>query len=188
MSTTTTNYGFIKPALTDAADITATNQNWDKIDNKFAEQEEYNEQLYGTHNNERLKEDIAHNMSVYTNLTQIGLTPGSETIADIALKLPNYSRLVLTVAEGMNSSIYPEGNYGLLIVEKTVTSRIVFTFINNKGNQWVGVYSHTSNGTVWTDWGSTYNEHAKIILTQYMHYGNTLPSEGTAGQLFFLKL
>lgn len=32
MSTTTTNYNLIKPELTDAADITATNENWDKID------------------------------------------------------------------------------------------------------------------------------------------------------------
>ena len=32
MSTSTTNYGLIKPELTDAADITATNENWDKID------------------------------------------------------------------------------------------------------------------------------------------------------------
>lgn len=32
MSTTTTNYGFIKPQLSDPADITATNSNWDKLD------------------------------------------------------------------------------------------------------------------------------------------------------------
>ena len=32
MSTTTTNYNLIKPELTDAADITATNENWDTID------------------------------------------------------------------------------------------------------------------------------------------------------------
>lgn len=36
MSTTTTNYGFVKPALTDAADITAMNPNWDKIDDELA--------------------------------------------------------------------------------------------------------------------------------------------------------
>lgn len=36
MSTTTTNYGFIKPALTDAPpDITAMNPNWDTIDLKL---------------------------------------------------------------------------------------------------------------------------------------------------------
>ena len=32
MSTTTQNYSLIKPGLTDAADITAMNENWDKID------------------------------------------------------------------------------------------------------------------------------------------------------------
>lgn len=32
MSTTTSKYGLIKPELTDAADITAFNSNWDKID------------------------------------------------------------------------------------------------------------------------------------------------------------
>lgn len=35
MSTTTTNYGFIKPELTDTADITAMNGNWDKIDTQL---------------------------------------------------------------------------------------------------------------------------------------------------------
>lgn len=32
MSTTTSNYGLIKPALSDTADITQYNSNWDKID------------------------------------------------------------------------------------------------------------------------------------------------------------
>ena len=35
MSTTTTNYGLTKPALTDSADITAMNGNWDKIDTEL---------------------------------------------------------------------------------------------------------------------------------------------------------
>ena len=35
MSTTTTNYGLVKPELTDAADITAMNTNWDKIDSEL---------------------------------------------------------------------------------------------------------------------------------------------------------
>ncbi len=36
MSTTTKNYELIKPALTDPADITQTNGNWDKIDTELA--------------------------------------------------------------------------------------------------------------------------------------------------------
>jgi archaellum component FlaC len=35
MSTLTTNYNLIKPDLTDPADITAMNANWDKIDNQL---------------------------------------------------------------------------------------------------------------------------------------------------------
>lgn len=35
MSTTTSNYGLIKPELTDAADITAFNSNWDNIDSEL---------------------------------------------------------------------------------------------------------------------------------------------------------
>lgn len=35
MSTVTTNYKLVKPELTDAADITATNENWDTIDEKL---------------------------------------------------------------------------------------------------------------------------------------------------------
>ena len=35
MSTTTNNYGLVKPQLTDSADITAMNGNWDKIDTEL---------------------------------------------------------------------------------------------------------------------------------------------------------
>ena len=37
MSTTTPNLGLVKPELTDAADITAMNTNWDTIDEKLAD-------------------------------------------------------------------------------------------------------------------------------------------------------
>lgn len=40
MSTTTTNFGLIKPELTDSADITQYNQNWDKIDEELAKSKE----------------------------------------------------------------------------------------------------------------------------------------------------
>lgn len=40
MSTTTSNLGLIKPELTDAADITAMNNNWDLIDSKLKEHDD----------------------------------------------------------------------------------------------------------------------------------------------------
>jgi hypothetical protein len=55
MSTTTTNYKLIKPALTDAADITAMNENWDKLDQvvnaNLAEAKSYAGTLVNQHNN-----------------------------------------------------------------------------------------------------------------------------------------
>lgn len=39
MSTTTTNYGLVKPELTDTADITAMNLNWDTIDTNLKDLE-----------------------------------------------------------------------------------------------------------------------------------------------------
>ena len=41
MSTQTTNFGLVKPELGDAADITAMNQNWDKIDETLKQHDDY---------------------------------------------------------------------------------------------------------------------------------------------------
>lgn len=109
-------------------------------------------ELFGVHNTDLLNEKIRHYMKDYTDLTQIGLTLGSETIESIATNLPAYSRLYLTVGQGNNMSIYPNGNYGLLVVEKTVNSRIVFNFTNNQANRWTGVFAINSGGNTWTDW------------------------------------
>lgn len=43
MSTNTTNYKLVKPELTDTADITQTNQNWDIIDEELAKKIELDE-------------------------------------------------------------------------------------------------------------------------------------------------
>lgn len=148
----------------------------------------YSHEVYGQHNKDTLKADIAHNQKVYTDLSQIGLTVGSETIEAIATSLPSNSRLLLTVASTNNLSIYPNSNYGLLVVEKTVNSRILFTFTNNQGSQWVGMYGINSADDTWTGWMQQYNSSKSMVLTQYTHYGTTLPDAGTKGRLFFKKV
>ena len=121
----------------------------------------------------------------YIGVAQIGLTEGSETIAEIATKLPTNSMLYYTVSSTSNISEFPNGNYGLLVVDKTTNSRVLFTFTNNLGQQWVGTYSHTANGDTWSDWGSVYNANTPMVLTQYQHYGINLPEPGTEGRIFF---
>lgn len=130
MSTTTTNLGLLKPELTDAADLTSYNSNWDVLDEKIGK----------------------INIKTYTSLDQIGLTEGSETIESIASKLPTYSILSYVVGSNSNLAQYPNSNYGLLVVNKTVPSRIVFTFTNSQGTQHEGHFAITSNGNTWTGW------------------------------------
>lgn len=48
MSTTTTNYGLVKPELTDPADITAMNGNWDKLDQVIKENKDYTDTKIAT--------------------------------------------------------------------------------------------------------------------------------------------
>lgn len=49
MSTTTKNYDLIKPALTDTADITATNENWDTVDDELKKADTHSKSTSNPH-------------------------------------------------------------------------------------------------------------------------------------------
>lgn len=134
--------------------------------------------LYGEHNHDLLKTNIAHNQRLYTDLTQIGLTVGSETISDIAKNLPSNSRLVIPVGSTNNMAIYPNSNYGLLVVEKTLNTRIIFTFTNNSGVQWIAAYAINSSGDTWTDWAMVYNSKFLTSGTDDLVDGSTALTNG----------
>lgn len=71
MSTTTTNYKFIKPALTDVADITAMNPNWDAVDTTL---KAFDSKIIEIE--ESLDEQPSfdgHNIKTYTSLDQLDL-------------------------------------------------------------------------------------------------------------------
>lgn len=131
MSTTTAKFGLVKPELTDSADITAMNPNWDKIDNELS----------------------IRNLKTYTTLEQIGLTTGNETIETIINAMANLSYLQCATTSANNMSIYPSDFGGTLIVEKSYGNRAKLTYFTQT-NEWVGYYY---NGT-WNGWNLTYNE------------------------------
>ena len=87
MSTKTTNYEFIKPELTDSADITATNGNWDKLDKKLKEHSEH------THT----AEDV-HALPDTTQVVDIGAKPGQNLLHNWYFGNP-VNRLGLTTYE-----------------------------------------------------------------------------------------
>lgn len=145
-------------------------------------------ELYGKHNPGTLRTNTNLYVKTYYTLEQIGLTIGSETIETIAAKLPYYSIAMLPIYSKSNLSIYPNSNYGQLRVEKTFDSRIIFTFTNNSGSQWVGVYSIDSSEDTWTGWMQLYSATNSMVLTQYTHYGTSLPNAGIKGRLFFKQV
>jgi hypothetical protein len=136
MSTTTKNYGLVKPELTDAADITAMNVNWDKIDDELS----------------------VHNIKTYTSLEQIGIKSGTETIDSIVSALPLLSVLQIATSSANNMSIYPSVYGGTLRVEKSYGNRAKFTYFA-QSYEWTG---HYFNNT-WYGWvNSTPSEYLPI--------------------------
>lgn len=144
-------------------------------------------ELYGQHNRETMIEDIRHHMKLYSGLEQLGLTVGTETIEGIATALPTFSRLTITVGSTNNASIYPNSNNGLLVVEKTAPSRIVFTFTNNNGKQWIGVYAIVTSGNTWTGW-KTLTAKDVGALTMELVWENASPSSSFGKQTVALNL
>lgn len=72
MSTTTLKYGFIKADISDAADITANNSNWDKLDT------EINNLNINANNQDGLIEQLENTLSTHTSeLSQIKTQVGT---------------------------------------------------------------------------------------------------------------
>jgi hypothetical protein len=65
MSTQTTNLKLVKPELTDVADITAFNSNWDKLDEKF-------------NSNGKIKSDSLDIETLVSDLEEAGIKGGVE--------------------------------------------------------------------------------------------------------------
>ena len=78
---------------------------------------------------------IDHRLKTYTDLSQIGLTVGSETIESICEALPDASMLVYAVGSTNNGSIYPKylpnqaTQYGLMEVIRREITRVVMRYV-----------------------------------------------------------
>lgn len=143
MSTTTPNYGLVKPQLTDAADITAMNKNWDIIDN----------QIKLLNNKHRWRE--------YTDLSEIGITEGSETFETILEEMPTYSQISYVTSGSNNKAIYPYIG-GICEIKKLTNIYAKITFTMPSGGVKRGLYEkycdYNNGGWVISNWYKFYNE------------------------------
>ena len=82
-----------------------------------------------------------NNIKTFTELEQIGLTKGSETLIGIATNLPDNSILTLTITTEYNITEYPY-KYGILVVQKLNNYRVGFTFFQDNGiAEWINYYN-----------------------------------------------
>ena len=73
--------------------------------------------------------EVKQNLTVYTSLEQIGITPGEETFEAIHNNLPIYSSLIYWKdSDRENGSVYP-ANYGIFKATKLSNNHTTFEFV-----------------------------------------------------------
>lgn len=109
--------------------------------------------------------DMAY--KIYDNLTDIGLTAGSETIADIFNAMPVYSILRYIGTSAHNKTIYPnENQYGQVEFVKLNTTYGHATFWADSNSASVrGTYELYKNGSNTYGWYKVYTQENKPTAT-----------------------
>lgn len=107
MSTNTSKFSFIKPELTDPADITAMNGNWDKVE----------EELIG-----RIKS--------YKTLEELGLTESTATTNSIMQAMTSNTMAVLEVNVNWTAATEIPDKYTTMILFKKFNGRTVGILIS----------------------------------------------------------
>lgn len=111
-----------------------------------------------------------HQLKTYTDLSQIGLTVGSETIESICEALPNASMLIYTVDSQSNAPIYPRYSgsnttvYGLMQVTRRENTRIDWYYSVKVDADTQAATSYTGFSYYDTTWKwSGWSEHPSIV-------------------------
>lgn len=204
MSTTTTNYGFIKPELSDTADITAYNPNWEKLDtelshlNTLAIVVNSNDGItyYGT---------TADTNNVPSDLTGLEFTivPSVTNVSTApTLNINKIGALPIRLALSTNTASTITLPVGFLVANRPV--KVMLDDLNGywkivdkqktSGSDIYGVVPITSGGT-----NAATAEEARAnlgitpanigalpaVLVEGEHYDTELPEPGIKGRIFF---
>lgn len=109
---------------------------------------------------------------VYNNITELGLSAGSETMEQIAAAMANQSMLIFSKTTGNASPAYPM-NTGLLIVTKHSNPRTVLEFYSRSSGRpvkWVGYYDANQSPN-FTGWSQDALEYETGTFTPELNFG-----------------
>lgn len=207
MSTITKNLGLIKPELTDPADITALNPNWDKLDEKLEDitnipvtsEVPSNSDIWIDPNEDSVEQShindknnphgvTAQQLGIYlqtfTNFSQIGLS-GAVTVDQVCEALPESGCIFLWANSTSGVTDYVSDvpmNFMNLEFYK-VGARCV---VEGAATGTMNPRSFEGSWHVSSRW-SGWREKLTSILNS-AHYGTALPTAGTPGRIFFKKV
>lgn len=137
--------------------------------------------------------DADHQLKTYTDLSQIGLTVGSETIESICEALPDASMLIYSVGSTNNVDIYPKFNSGtvqagLMEVVRLNHLRIVMHYVPKVETEtqmpveYIGMAYQDSGVWHWSGWTAD----APSVNGFTFAVSDTEPSNAPAGRITFV--
>ena len=204
MSTTTTNLGLLKPEITDAADITAYNSNWDKLDKELSELKincvdalstdgvNYKVTLGGVSKLANgLEITIVPNMNNVSN----SVTLNVNGLGAKQIRLPLSTNTSAMVSPSV--SYFVEGRPVKLMYDANFSSAGIWKVVEKQKTSATDLYGSvpiasgghggTTAKEARTNLGITPANIGALptTLVSGTHYGKTLPSAGTKGRIFF---
>lgn len=175
MSTLTKNYNFVKPELTDVADITATNENWDKVDENLLDlNEKVDEQV------DELKQADAQMEEQHQQL-ELSAAKQSTTInrnqLAYAIDTPNDYGPGFVEVTKLGGMSYKTKNLIPFQSGQTVTQNGVTLTVNANGSITI---NGTATGDLWVPFNAVYLDIGK----QYTFYAKNCPNDILACYLY----
>lgn len=199
MSTTTNNFGFIKPELSDAADITAYNENWDKLDTRLTN---LNGGVTVANSTDGVSYIATINNvdSLYSGLKLIIIPDVNNTSTTPTLNVNNLGAKQIRRALSTNNAAYTNVSANYL----TAGNPIELMYDGEFGNGVWKIHGKQKTsasdlyGTVPMIMGGTAADNGAdglrnllyagpTILSEHQ-YGDELPVAGTPGRIFFKRV
>lgn len=199
MSTKTKNFNFFKPELSDPADITELNANWDKIDDELA--------TAGTVIVEAISTDgVSYTADVpylteLTNGLEITIIPNmTSTSINPTLNVNGLGAKNIRLPLGVNTSATVAANLPTFLGQGKPVKLLYDSSYLNTG-MWKTISTYRTSapdlyGVVPVENGGTGADNGVEALTNLFaaggtvltanQYGYTLPDPGTPGRIFFL--
>ena len=201
MSTTTTNFNFFKPELTDPADITELNANWDRVDSELANA--------GTRIVIATSTDgvtytatVPYLTELYSGL-EITIIPNmTSTVNNPTLNVNGFGAKDIRLPLGVNTSATVAANLPTFLgKDRPVKLLFDADYLNNGIWKTISTYRTSAPdlyGVVPVEHGGIGSENGAIglrnlfasgetVLSNYQ-FGDELPTPGTPGRIFFKKV